>query len=39
MRKLLMKIFPKQIAIMIVMHKYDCTYRQAKNLYEIYNKL
>ena len=39
MRRLLMKIFPKQIAIMIVMHKYDCTYRQAKNLYEIYTKI
>jgi len=39
MRKLLIKIFVKQFAVMVIMKKYDCTYRQAKNLYEIYNSL
>lgn len=34
-----MKIFPKQVTILVIMQKYDCTYRQAKNLYEIYHKL
>ncbi len=39
MRKLFVKYCPNQLAILIIMSKYDCTYKQAKNIYNLFKQL
>ena len=39
MRKLFVKYFPNQLAILIIMSKYNCSYKQGKIMFNLFKQL